>query len=97
MVGVKKKEGVEYFSHAWTVVVAITGNDSAGEVYRRMVGGASCMDSVLCTLTGNAYSIDSLLSTCFSQDVQCAGGRRDTATAEEEPVRSISINPPLSR
>lgn len=25
-----------------------------------MVGGAACMDSVLCTLTGNAYSIDSL-------------------------------------
>ena len=25
-----------------------------------MVGGAACMDSVLCTLTGNAYSIHSL-------------------------------------
>lgn len=35
-----------------------------------MVGGAACMDSVLCTLTGNAYS---LLSTCF---LRCAVCRR---------------------
>ena len=33
------------------------------------VGGAACMDSVLCTLTGNAYS---LLSTCFPRAKMCS-------------------------
>ena len=52
MVGVKK-EGVEYFCHAWPVgyfVVAVMILQVRWRG-RRMVGGAACMDSVLCTLT----------------------------------------------